>query len=628
MAIHGIIRSAGGGGSGTITGDLSVSGNSAIAGNETVGGTLGVTGVTTSGGVVNTGRQVESGIIRPAAITGTVDDWAPTGLSGASTIIASTSGAVLLDGLTGGVEGRRIVLFNTGTFSLTIVNESSGSAAANRFSLAGAENWVLGATGNSTATFEYDGTAARWKMISKTGTSMPSLTVTGAASVGTTLGVTGATTLSGGTTATGTVALGTTTTGTTTVSGPLAASQTLGVTGVTTLSGGTTASGNVALGTTTTGTTSVAGPLTAAQTLGVTGVTTLSGGTTATGTVALGTTTTGTTTVSGPLSAAQTLSVTGASTLGAAVSFSATATATGVTGTLDDYAPTGIGTAATLDITTSGTTTLDGISAGQVAGRLLTLRSNASGTSNITIVNAAAGSSAANRFLLPGASNLTLTVGNAYLFQYDGSNWRLIASGNTRFPTIVDDGALSVTGTSTLATTLITSNLTVSGVISPTALSGSSNDYNPATFSTTSLIRQDVSSASTLTGLIAAANGRIITIVNIATAAANSLTLNNEDAASTAANRFTLPNGVAWRIAAGGAVTLRYDGTSSRWRPVSSVNAAPTITTLTVTGNSGFFGTAAAAKPTVTGAKLPSDVALASLLTGLASLGLVTDSTT
>jgi hypothetical protein len=42
----------------------------------------------------------------------------------------------------------------------------------------------------------------------------------------------------------------------------------------------------------------------------------------------------------------------------------------------------------------------------------------------------------------------------------------------------------------------------------------------------------------------------------------------------------------------------------------------------------GFFGTAAAPQPTVTGVKLPSDTVIASLLTALASLGLIVDSTT
>jgi hypothetical protein len=42
----------------------------------------------------------------------------------------------------------------------------------------------------------------------------------------------------------------------------------------------------------------------------------------------------------------------------------------------------------------------------------------------------------------------------------------------------------------------------------------------------------------------------------------------------------------------------------------------------------GFFGTAPVIKPTVTGAKLPGDAVMASLLAALAALGLITDTTT
>lgn len=48
---------------------------------------------------------------------------------------------------------------------------------------------------------------------------------------------------------------------------------------------------------------------------------------------------------------------------------------------------------------------------------------------------------------------------------------------------------------------------------------------------------------------------------------------------------------------------------------------------LAVTGSAGFYGTAPAAKPAVSGSR-GANAALASLLTGLAAVGLITDSTT
>jgi hypothetical protein len=49
------------------------------------------------------------------------------------------------------------------------------------------------------------------------------------------------------------------------------------------------------------------------------------------------------------------------------------------------------------------------------------------------------------------------------------------------------------------------------------------------------------------------------------------------------------------------------------------------VSTLQTTGNVGFYGTAPQAKPAVSGSK-GANAALASLVTALATLGLVTDS--
>ena len=101
--------------------------------------------------------------ISPTALSGTVDDWAPTGLVGATIIFASTSGAATLDGLTGGVDGRFIAICNAGTFTLTVADEATGSLAANRFSLPNGDAVPLASTGNNCLGLIYDGTNSRWK---------------------------------------------------------------------------------------------------------------------------------------------------------------------------------------------------------------------------------------------------------------------------------------------------------------------------------------------------------------------------------------------------------------------------------------------------------------------------------
>ena len=104
------------------------------------------------------------------------------------------------------------------------------------------------------------------------------------------------------------------------------------------------------------------------------------------------------------------------------------------------------------------------------------------------------------------------------------------------------------------------------GTLSPTALSGSVNDYNPANLATSSALRIDGGAADrNITGLAGGADGRIITITNIGST--NNLTLTNQDAGSTSGNRFLLPADTILPINT--SLALRYDGTSSRWRPWS-----------------------------------------------------------
>lgn len=60
---------------------------------------------------------------------------------------------------------------------------------------------------------------------------------------------------------------------------------------------------------------------------------------------------------------------------------------------------------------------------------------------------------------------------------------------------------------------------------------------------------------------------------------------------------------------------------------IDSAGAATFLGSLVITGNQGFYGGAATAKQTITGSRV-ANPALASLLTALAAIGLVTDSST
>ncbi len=110
-----------------------------------------------------------------------------------------------------------------------------------------------------------------------------------------------------------------------------------------------------------------------------------------------------------------------------------------------------------------------------------------------------------------------------------------------------------------------TGEVTYSGVISPTQITASVNDYAPTGIAAAATIRVDADAAGwNITGLSASqAEGREITIENDGTVAFN---LTDEDALSTAANRFALPNSLDVAVEPESSVTLKYDGTATRWR--------------------------------------------------------------
>lgn len=106
----------------------------------------------------------ESGDITPSQITANTDDYAPTGLSGASVLRLSTDASRNLTGLTGGSDGRRIIIRNVGSFDLVLKDDTT-STAANRFQLPSDVTLTPG----SQALLQYDATAQRWFAVSGAG---------------------------------------------------------------------------------------------------------------------------------------------------------------------------------------------------------------------------------------------------------------------------------------------------------------------------------------------------------------------------------------------------------------------------------------------------------------------------
>lgn len=110
--------------------------------------------------------------------------------------------------------------------------------------------------------------------------------------------------------------------------------------------------------------------------------------------------------------------------------------------------------------------------------------------------------------------------------------------------------------------------LKITADLTPAQITSNQNNYAPTGHATAFAFRLSTDADRSITGLAGGSPGRFVLLQNIGAAP---ISLENEDAASTAANRFQLGNSDIFMLP-GEAILLRYDGTSQRWRSVSSVD--------------------------------------------------------
>ena len=243
--------------------------------------------------------------------------------------------------------------------------------------------------------------------------------------------------------------------------------------------------------------------------------------------------------------------------------------------TVNDYAPTGFATAFVLrqDATggASSLVTITGL-AGGAAGRMVVIENISSDSTPIGLAPLNGGSAAANQFSSVNTNTARITPGGQALLWYDGTTtkWRILAVVSD-YTISTNAQQFSTAGLLSAAASNLATTVSFTSAISPTALSGSTDNYAPTNIGTNTTIHQDVSSAATLTGLLSSVtngstSGRLLFLEDIATTAGDTLTLVNESASSTAANRFRLPGGLNYTLQPGDGITLRYDATVSRWR--------------------------------------------------------------
>ena len=131
-----------------------------IAVSGTFSGNVGAVDGTFSGAVTAGDALYVTGVISPS-LTGSVNNWAPSGFANASVIRIGSDGVYNITGLAGGTAGRQMILLNVSASAITLSNDDGSSTAANKF-LANA-SVVL--SPEEAITIWYDGTSSRWRML-------------------------------------------------------------------------------------------------------------------------------------------------------------------------------------------------------------------------------------------------------------------------------------------------------------------------------------------------------------------------------------------------------------------------------------------------------------------------------
>lgn len=171
---------------------------------------------------------------------------------------------------------------------------------------------------------------------------------------------------------------------------------------------------------------------------------------------------------------------------------------------------------------------------------------------------------------------LKSTLGNMFLaFDADGNPVAAAGTSANLGPvtpfvdTVLDDpdaatfratlelGALAILDT----LTTLSQNVALTGIITPTQITASQNNYNPTDLATASTLRLSSDASRNITGLQGGASGRILVLHNVG---ANNIVLVDESVSSDAANRFALPGNITF--GADEVVVIHYDATSTRWR--------------------------------------------------------------
>lgn len=120
------------------------------------------TGISTSAVWTPASSVLKLNTLSPTALSANVNDYSPTGYSSASILrIAQNTQGWSITGLAAGGDGRYLIIENISSYNLTLLDQNTGSAAANRFLIG--FNYVI--QPGQSAAFWYDVTSTAWSLV-------------------------------------------------------------------------------------------------------------------------------------------------------------------------------------------------------------------------------------------------------------------------------------------------------------------------------------------------------------------------------------------------------------------------------------------------------------------------------
>lgn len=125
---------------------------------------LGISLASSENNILLEGQTSFRDVLSPSALTGNTNNY--TGLNGGNVGIFSSNGAYNITGIDGGINGRILFLFNSGSYDLTLKNQDGNSDVENRFYMG--SDYVLKAD-TGTAIIMYDTLIPAWRLFKFTG---------------------------------------------------------------------------------------------------------------------------------------------------------------------------------------------------------------------------------------------------------------------------------------------------------------------------------------------------------------------------------------------------------------------------------------------------------------------------